>query len=132
MRIRQFHTKVQTIKRIGPHSSDVISVLVGSLLGDGYSYQTKALNKGTSFRFKQSVVHKEYLFFLYEFFYLRGYSTNSGPREYKTILLQKNTGESKTYYGYEFDLFTFSSLNWLYDLFYKDGKKEYLLNYMIT
>jgi hypothetical protein len=29
---RQFHTKIRTIDRIGPHNSDVISVLVGCLL----------------------------------------------------------------------------------------------------
>jgi len=88
-----------------------------------YAYQTKALNKGTSFRFKQSAVHKEYLFWLYEFFHSRGYCMGTGPREYKTILIQKSTGVHKTYYGYEFDLFTFSSLNWIYDLFYKDKVK---------
>lgn len=111
MQSRQFHTKIHTKNRIGPHNSDVVSVLVGSLLGDGYAYQTKALNKGTAFRYKQSVVHKEYLFLLYEFFYSRGYCMGTGPREYKTILIQKSTGVNKTYYGYEFDLFTFSSFN---------------------
>jgi hypothetical protein len=63
------------------------------------------------------------LFFLYYFFFTRGYCTNSGPRQYKTILI-KSKQEKKIYYGYEFDLFTFSSLNWLYDLFYLNGKKR--------
>ena len=31
-----FHTKVKASKRIGPHNEDIISVLVGSLLGDCY------------------------------------------------------------------------------------------------
>src|ERR1700741_87823 len=31
---RSFHTKVKASKRIGPHNEDLISVLVGSLLGD--------------------------------------------------------------------------------------------------
>ncbi|KAG0632650.1 hypothetical protein HOY80DRAFT_996251 [Tuber brumale] len=30
------------------------------------------------------------------------------------------------YFGFEFDLFTFSSLNWLCDLFYVDGRKRIL------
>lgn len=133
LQIRQFHTKMQTKYRIGPHNVDVISVLVGSLLGDGYANQTKALIKGTNFRYKQSAVHKEYLFWLYEFFYSRGYCMNTGPREYKTILVQKSTDKNKTYYGYEFDLFTFSSLNWLYDLFYVNKVKRIspeLVNYL--
>lgn len=84
---RQFHTKVRTINRIGPHNLDVISVLVGCLLGDGYASQSKAIIKGTSFRFKQSDIHKDYLFFLSDFFFIRGYCTSSGPRKYKTILI---------------------------------------------
>ena len=115
---RQFHTKTLTSNRIGPHNSDVISVLVGCLLGDGHANK----NIGTSFHFKQSVRHKDYLFFLYDFFSTRGYCTNTGPREYKTILINA-ANVKKTHYGYEFVLFTFSSLNWLYDLFYLDRKK---------
>lgn len=121
---RQFHTKTKTVNRIGPHNLDVTSVLVGCLLGDAYAIKSN----GTKFRIKQSVRHKDYLFFLYDFFYQRGYCSNSGPREYKTILINSSlssgaTKTEKTYYGYEFDIFTFSSLNWLYDLFYVNHKK---------
>ena len=87
---------------------------------------------GTSFRFKQSGIHKDYLFFLYDFFYTKGYCTASGPREYRTTLINASS-VSKMYYGFEFDLFTFSSLNWLYDLFYLDGIKRILpelINYL--
>ena len=38
---RQFHTKMKTSDRVGPHNIDVISVLVGCLLGDAYANQTK-------------------------------------------------------------------------------------------
>jgi|SRR5882762_1035503 len=133
---RQFHTititsnNFQTItissNRIGPHNLDVISVLVGCLLGDAYAVKNKKYlpgTTGTKFRFKQSGRHKAYLFFLYEFFENRGYCTNSGPREYKTIHIKAANTKPKTYYGYEFDTFTFSSLNWLYDLFYVNGIK---------
>ena len=120
---RQFHTKTLTSNRVGPHNLEIISVLVGCLLGDAYSSKSKTLIEGTSFRFKQSGRHKDYLFFLYDFFFTRGYCTDSGPRLYKTILI--NTANvKKIYYGYEFDLFTFSSLNWMYDLFYLNGKKS--------
>jgi hypothetical protein len=44
--------------RFGPHNEDVISVLVGSLLGDG---QAEILKSG-GFRFRQKAVHKDYLF----------------------------------------------------------------------
>ena len=132
---RQFHTITRTSNRIGPHNLDVISLLVGCLLGDAYAVKNK--NKKdlpvTKFRFKQSGRHKDYLFFLYEFFYNRGYCTNSGPREYKTILIKAANKKPKTYYGYEFNIFTFSSLNWLYDLFYLNGIKmisSEIMNYL--
>ena len=120
---RQFHTKMKTSDRIGPHNSDVISLLVGCLLGDAYAYQTKGKIIGTSFRFRQSSRHKDYLFFLYNFLFERGYCTNAGPRQYKTILINASN-ISKTHYGFEFDVFTFSSLNWLYELLYVDGVKR--------
>lgn len=37
------------------------------------------------------------------------------------------------YYGFLFDVFTFTSLNWLYDLFYADGRMRILpelINYL--
>jgi hypothetical protein len=120
---RQIHTITITSNRIGPHNLDVISVLVGCLLGDAYAVKNKKYLPGKKFRFKQSGRHKSYLFFLYEFFDNRGYCTNSGPREYKTILIKAANKKPKSYYGYEFDIFTFSSLNWLYDLFYLNGIK---------
>ena len=74
-------------------------------------------------------------FFLYEIFNNRGYCTNSGPREYKTILINAANKKPKTYYGYEFcvAIFTFSILNWLYDLFYLNGNKiisSEIINYL--
>ena len=127
---RQFHTKVRSYKRIGPHNLDVISVLVGCLLGD--AVKSKSVVQSTSFRFRQSARHKDYFFFLYDFFFTRGYCTDSGPRQYKTILINASNVK-KTHYGYEFDVLTFSSLNWLYDLFYVDRIKiisPELINYL--
>lgn len=117
---RSFHTKVRASKRIGPHNQDVLSVLVGSLLGDCYGNRRSV--EGTRFSFRQSIVHKEYLFWLYNFFYSRGYCSNLEPRKYTRIL--KNGSKSKEHYGYEFNTFTFRSFNWLYDMFYKKGKKR--------
>jgi hypothetical protein len=35
---RKFHTRMKAASRIGPHSSEVLSVIVGSLLGDCLSF----------------------------------------------------------------------------------------------
>jgi len=55
-----FHTRVRAANRIGPHNHDVISVIVGSLLGDCYGSRRSV--EGTRLVYKQSIVHKDYLF----------------------------------------------------------------------
>jgi len=57
---KNFHTLVKAKNRIGPHDNDIISVSVGSLLGD--SYANKRYIEGTRLVFKQSIIHKDYLF----------------------------------------------------------------------
>jgi hypothetical protein len=56
---RSFHTNVKANKRIGPHNEDILSVIVGSLLGKGGNRRSV---EGTRFCYRQSIVHKEYLF----------------------------------------------------------------------
>jgi hypothetical protein len=114
---KYFHTQCRAINRIGPHNIDVISVMVGLLLGDGYLNNRSG--EGARMAVKQSIVHKEYLFSNYEFFYKRGYCTSLEPRLYTRTLKDKD----KSYFGYEFNTFTFRSLVWLHKLFYKNGKK---------
>jgi len=58
--VKSFHTKVKASSRIGPHNNDVFSVVIGSLLGDSYA-NAKSL-EGTRFCYRQSIVHKDYLF----------------------------------------------------------------------
>ena len=97
--------KIRAMNRIGPYNEDVISVVVGSLLGD--SYANNRSGEGVRICYRQSIIHKEYLFWLYNFFYLRGYASNLEPRLYTRTI--KNI--EKTYYGYEFNTFTFRSFS---------------------
>jgi hypothetical protein len=53
---KNFHTKVSSKLRIGPHNIDIISVIIGSLLGDSYG-NSKTID-GVRFAYKQSIVHK--------------------------------------------------------------------------
>lgn len=117
-----FHTIVRAKNRIGPHNEEIISVLIGLLLGGGYA--NNRTGEGVRIAIKQSIIHKEYLFLLFKFFQERGYCTNNPPRLYKTKLKNRE----KFYYGYEFYTFTFRSFIWIYDLFYKKGKKTLTLN----
>ena len=89
-------------KRIGPHNLDIISILFGSLLGDVYGERLKS--GGVRFRFKQSVLHTDYIFFLYFKLKELGYVNNNLP------------SYSKDKYGdsYRFDTYSYSNLLWLY------------------
>lgn len=111
--------RVKAIKRIGPHNQDVISVIVGSLLGKCTIPKSV---EGTRLCYRQSTVHKDYLFWLYNFFFTRGYCSNLEPRIYKRVLKNKGS-DDKTHYGHEFNTFTFRSFNWVHKMFYKKGIK---------
>jgi len=122
---RQLHNKVAKLafilpnynasKRIGPHNEDVISLLVGSLLGDCHAEREKS--GGVRFRFKQSEAHKDYIFWLYEFFNKRGYCTNNLPVLFKD-------GDKLQYTCYRFGTYRYTSLMWLYKLFYNHNKQK--------
>lgn len=114
---RTFNTRCRAINRIGPHNIDVISVVFGLLLGDGNA--NNRTGEGIRISIKQSEIHKEYLLFLYKFFFDRGYCTSLKPREYTRTI----KGINKIYYGYEFNTYTFRSFLWIYKSFYKNGKK---------
>ena len=122
---RWFNTRVRAASRIGPHNQDVVSVIVGSLLGDSYANRRSV--EGTRICYRQSSIHKDYLFWLYNFFYTRGYCTNLEPRMYTKLL--KHRGKEVQHFGYEFNTFTFRSFNWLHEMFYHKGKK--VINSMI-
>lgn len=116
---RSFHSRIRAASRIGPHNQDVLSVIVGSLLGDAYGNRRSA--EGTRICYRQSSIHKDYLFWLYSFFYTRGYCSNLEPRMYTRLL--KHKGKEVKHFGYEFNTFTFRSFNWIHEMFYHKGKK---------
>lgn len=103
--------------RIGPHNEEIISILVGSLLGS-LSEGERLSNGGVRFKFKQSIIHKDYLFFLHKKILELGYTNNILPYLVKQKL--KNTA---TLESYCFDTYSFTSLIWLFKLFYKNKKK---------
>jgi hypothetical protein len=103
---RKFHTNfVRAKNRIGPHDKDIISLIVGLLLGDGHC--NKRIIDGCRICVRQSSIHKEYLFWLYDFFFIRGYCSNLKPRLYT----RKLKNYSNIYTGYEFNTYTFRSFS---------------------
>ena len=106
--------------RIGPHNKEVYSVLVGALLGDCHAERLPS--GGVRFRFKQSAAHKDYLFWLFNFFNSRGYCSNNLPIKFTQQLGDKFLD------CYRFNTYAFSSLLDLYKLFYNSNKKKVIPN----
>ena len=106
------NSKCRSPQRIGPHNLDVISILVGNLLGDGSAEQRNKLG-GVRFSLHMSQKNREYLNWLHKYFSSRGYCNSD------TIKYKKQIGlKGKIYYSGKFNTWTFNSLIWLYDLFY--------------
>jgi hypothetical protein len=106
---------IRAKNRIGPHNIDILSVIFGSLLGNAYA--NKRSIDGIRICYRQSIIHEKYLNWLYLFFLEKGYVSNLKPRKYKRII------KEKTYFGYEFNTFTFKSFNWIHNSFYLKGIK---------
>ena len=117
---REFHQNVKARNRIGPHNLETISIIFGSLLGNG---RIKRLVEGSML--VVTGTNKDYVQWLYTFFYNRGYTSNLKPRQYTRSIQSK---EGKVYYGYEFNTFTFRSFSWIHKLYYNKGQKVVPLN----
>ncbi len=112
-------SRVNALRRIGPHNSDILSILIGSLLGDGH--MEKSAN-GARFAFYQAKVNGEYLLYLHEYISNLGYCKKNIP------ILQSRKGSLinnfETRYIYRFRTYTYSSFNWIYDAFYPKNTRK--------
>ena len=97
---------------------DVISVIMGSMLGDTHLEKRKG-GIGTRIKFEQSNKNVEYLMWYYKYFADRGYCNPEKPK--LRVRIAKN---NKVNYTYRLNSYTLNSLNWIHEMFYKDGKKR--------
>ena len=113
--------RVNPFKRIGPHNLYILSIIVGSLLGDGS--MEKSIN-GSRFVFYQAKVNGEYLLWLHQVINKLGYTDKNIPKIYsrKGSTLVGNLDEIRYYY--RFRTFTFSSFDWISDAFYPNNRKR--------
>jgi hypothetical protein len=99
--------RVSPLMRIGPHNYDILSILIGSLLGDGT--MEKSTN-GSRFVFYQAKVNGEYLLWLHNVISNLGYAKKEIPRIYS----RKGSplvGLDEIRYYYRFRTFTYSSFD---------------------
>jgi len=107
--------RTRAIKRIGPHNIDILSIIIGSLLGDAYAEKH---GLGTRICFQQEDNRSAYLFWLHSTVSNLGYCNEKIP-----VLSRRLSKKGKLRYVLRFKSFTFRSFNWIQEAFYPEGKK---------
>lgn len=97
------------------HNYNVLSILIGSLLGDGYAEKH---GNGTRFCFQQEHNHSAYLLWFHNYLSELGYCSSITPK-----ITTRIGSQGKIRYLSRFKTYTFSSFNWIHDSFYKEGVK---------
>nr|YP_010470486.1 LAGLIDADG endonuclease [Inonotus hispidus]UVF37974.1 LAGLIDADG endonuclease [Inonotus hispidus] len=104
--------RISAKDRVGPHDIKIISILFGSLLGDGYA-EFRNKGKGTRFCFYQENSHAAYLIWLHGLIANLGYCNSKTPK-IQTRLGNKGIVRKVI----RFKTWTYSSFNWIHDLWY--------------
>ena len=102
--------KTKSNLRIGPHNYNVLSILIGSLLGDA---SAEKHGNGTRFCFQQEHTNSGYLLWFHNYLSELGYCNKTIP-EIKTRIGK----QGKLRYILRFKTYTYASFNWIYETFY--------------
>lgn len=118
---------VKSINRIGPHSEKIISIIFGTLLGDSYGERRKYSVKGgirkggTRITFQQEDSNREYLMKFWKDVAEMGYCRNQEPN-----MLTRIGKNGKIRWYYKVHTWTFTSLNWIQELFYDEKNRKFV------
>lgn len=111
-------SKLRGIYKIGPHNIDIISIFFGSLLGNGQG-EKKLLGVGTRFSFYQEAFHVNYLMFLHKLISELGYCNSKLP-----LITTRLGRKGQIRKVARFTTWTYTSFNWIYDLWYDNKIKH--------
>ena len=95
------------------HSEEVISMIVGSVLGDSHLEKRKR-GRGTRLKLEQCGKNVEYMMWFHKYLAERGYCRKEKPK------LKRRVRKGGVFFHYQINSYTFESLNWLYELFYRE------------
>ena len=110
-------SRTKAFYRIGPHNKDVLSIIICGMLGDWWADKIKGqLSASVRFNIEQGINNSAYIHNLTLYFNKIGYCSNITP-----VLVKKyDKKDSINRFNYRLSLFTFTSLFWIYDSFYKE------------
>jgi len=112
------HKRYRGRDRIGPHNHDILSIIFGSLLGDGYA-EKRIGGIGTRLTFYQEDSHYKYILWLHNIISVKGYCSSNIP-----ILTTRIGKRGKIRKIARFNTWTYTSFNWIHDLWYDSGVKK--------
>jgi ubiquinol-cytochrome c reductase cytochrome b subunit len=110
--------RLKSIYKIGPLNKDVISIIFGSLLGEAYG-EKRILGVGTRFSFYQEASHVKYLMFLQKLLSELGYCNPKLP-----VINSRLGSKGKIREVARFTTWTYSSFNWIFNLWYNNKNKH--------
>jgi hypothetical protein len=109
--MKQQRNRQRASTRIGPHPKYVLELMIGNLLGDG---SLEKRSKSTRFVFSQAGKNQEYLYWLHAQYAAYGYCSENIPKQ--SVQIGKG---NIVHRRLRFRTWSYTSLNWLYDDFYK-------------
>ena len=109
--------RIKANHRIGPHNKEILSIIFGSLLGDAHA-EKRIKGNGTRISFYQEGSHQAYAVYLHKLILDLNYCSDLIP-SIKTRLGNKGTVRKII----KFNTWTYSSLNWVHELWYVNGVK---------
>ena len=105
--------------RVGPHNKDILSIFTGTLLGDAHA-ERRVMGFGTRLSISQESNRAEYLLYLHGLIANLGYCNPNVPK------IQSRMGTAgKIRYVLRFHTYTYSSLNFLHDLWYSPADDKF-------
>ena len=112
-------------QRIGPHNIDTISIIIGSVLGDTH-LEKRNNGIGTRIIFEQSNKNVEYLMWFHNYLAIRGYCNPQKPK-----LNTRIRKDNKVFYHFRINSYTFSSFNWIHEMFYIKNNNDNTLTKIV-
>lgn len=101
-----------------PLSEEILSIITGSLLGDGHAEKRKG-GIGTRISFYQEGSHKDYLLYLHSLIANLGYCNTNTPKIYTRL---GNNGKIRSVI--RFHTWTYTQFNIIHNIWYKLDQKD--------
>ena len=109
-------SRTKALYRIGPHDKEILSVIICGMLGDWWADKIKGqISDSVRFNIEQGINNAAYIHSLTIYLNKLGYCSNATP----TLVKKYHKGDIEDKFNYRLSLFTFTSLSWIYDSFYK-------------